>query len=491
MVSRNKSRSHSAHSLNGSSTSLLVSTSTKNGSGSKKRKSTSPSESNGKRKSSRLAKLEKESTPKLAASPHLKKKGRTEVISDSEASSNSSFLDTKFTEPELAPPTPSYTGLPLEEFPSAKIKKESLWPPKLRRPKGKGHETRDVSLAPEIDEIRRIKTEQLYRSQLKTPATRDVTSESEIRTSISPTPRAKPTKLKLTLQTPKQTSKRTDKTTPKNALKKLKFTSPKKLPSTKLLAPNTKIKNGTLHEEDTHKNNDDFCFACGRPGMFICCESCPKSFHFTCCDPPIDEPPEDDWYCHECFAKRHPELIPNWKDIGIFGKLLNDFEVRNPKVFQLPQILRDDTFVGVYTGENGDYADFTKKDDIPVSKRNGRQIPGFNRNEDLEIDSLYDESGNPYLCHKCGESGLNHRTLIRCDYCPLVYHVDCLEYPTFGPKTIGHKWRCPNHIKDLLPRGLLGMERPEELDIAMSLIMMHSDERYKNITFSKENRDLI
>ncbi|KAI5956056.1 hypothetical protein KGF57_003542 [Candida theae] len=476
MKSRERSRSNSAPAVNGSSTSSSDSTtSSKNGikkTENKKRKSTSMGEENGsgKRKSTRLSKLEQNNTPKLSASPLLKENGRIEVISDSEASSISSGSDTKFTEPELAPPAPSYTGLPLEEFPSAKIKKESLWPQKLRRGKGKGtaDSSREVSQVPEIDKVKEEKLEELYRSQLQTPITRDITNESEIREPASPTPRAtsKITKLKLTVQTPKQpTNKRSNRNTPKSALKKLKITSPKKSPSTKLLAPNTKIKNELHLEEDTHKDNDDFCFACGRPGIFICCESCPKSFHFTCCDPPMEEPPEDDWYCHECFAKRHPQLVPNWKDIGIFGKLLNELEVRNPKEFQLPKNLREQTFVGVYTGENGDYADATEKDDLPSSKRNGQQLSGYNRNEDLEIDSLYDEQGNPYLCHKCGESGQNHRTLIRCDYCPLIYHVDCLPYPMFGPKTIGDKWRCPNHVKDLLPRGLPELREFKETEI--------------------------
>lgn len=470
---RDRSRSSSAHSLNGSSTTLLVSTSTKNGNGktqNKKRKSTDSGKINGssKRKSTRLAQLEVNNILKLSASPYIKENEKVEIISDSEASLISSGQDTKFTEPELAPPTPSYTGLPLEEFPSAKIKKESLWPQKLRRGKGRGLDSsREVSQAPEIDEVKEEKLEELYRSQLKTPITQDITNESEIRTPSTATPRAtKTTKLKLTVQTPKQPiNKKSSKSTPKSALKKLKFTSPKKSPSTKLLAPDTKVKNELHHEEDTHKDNDDFCFACGRPGIFICCETCPKSFHFTCCDPPIEEPPEDDWYCHECLAKRYPQLITNWKDIGIFGKLLNDLEAKNPKVFQLPKNLREDTFIGVFTGENGDYADDTEKPDIPASKRNGQQILGCNRNEDLEVECLYDERGYPYLCHKCGESGQNHRALIRCDYCPLVYHVDCLPYPMFGPKTIGDKWRCPNHIKDLLPRGLPELRQFKDTEV--------------------------
>jgi PHD-finger len=50
-------------------------------------------------------------------------------------------------------------------------------------------------------------------------------------------------------------------------------------------------------ETDPTRYNEENCGACGGPGRFLCCEGCPKSFHFTCLDPPIDENdlPEDSW----------------------------------------------------------------------------------------------------------------------------------------------------------------------------------------------------
>jgi len=51
-------------------------------------------------------------------------------------------------------------------------------------------------------------------------------------------------------------------------------------------------------DSDPTRYNEENCGACGGPGRFLCCEGCPKSFHFTCLDPPIDENdlPEDSWY---------------------------------------------------------------------------------------------------------------------------------------------------------------------------------------------------
>ncbi|KAI5960743.1 uncharacterized protein KGF55_004313 [Candida pseudojiufengensis] len=432
-------------------------------------------DSSNKRKSRRIAQLG--NVPTLSASPNIKELS-SQVISDSEESQNVEPITLPFIEPDLAIPTPSYTGQPLEEFPSAKIKKESLWPAKLRRKKGKDSETndknnRESSLSIDEENDNNIKIEQEYKSNLQTPITHNIVQESELRSPNENIPQSPSKKIKVVVKTPKQTTI-INKATPVNALKKIKIISPKKSPvSSKLLAPNTKVENNNTHfnfndsfEDDTYKDNDDFCFACGRPGVFICCETCPKSFHFTCCDPPLEEPPEDDWFCHECFAKKNPKLLPNWKEVGIFGKLLNDLQIRNPKVFQLPQKIREDTFIGVETGDFGDYADDSEKPDLPKKTTNGSlQIPGFNKNIDLEIENLYNEKGEPYLCHKCGDSGQNHRTLIKCDYCPLIYHVDCLDYPMFGPKTIGDKWRCPNHIKDLLPRGLPELRQFKDTEI--------------------------
>lgn len=51
-------------------------------------------------------------------------------------------------------------------------------------------------------------------------------------------------------------------------------------------------------DSDPTRYNEEICGACGGPGRFLCCEGCPKSFHFSCLDPPIDENdlPEDSWY---------------------------------------------------------------------------------------------------------------------------------------------------------------------------------------------------
>ena len=380
-----------------------------------------------------------------------------------------------FVEPQLAEPVPVYTGLPLEAGPTAKIKKDSLWSSRSRRSgKSSSSTSREGSAVPPEEPDVDTDVEKSYNSSLQTKLSEAITTASEVRKPLTLKIRSlrKPSSRTTTPKQLKRTG--SDLASPLRSSKRIKVISPKKPASTNL-APTPIIHShgeGNVDDDPT-KDNDDFCSACGGPGVFICCETCPKSFHFTCCDPPLEEAPEDDWFCRECIAKKNPSLLQKWTDIGIFAQLMNQLESRNPKVFQLPKNLRDGTYIGVYTAPNGDYADDTMKPELSYTRANGAQIPGYNKNIDLEIDSLFDKDGNPYLCHKCGQSGLRNRIISHCDYCPLVWHIDCLDEPMFGPKTIGTKWRCPNHVEELIPRDLIRTRRLKDTVVIEPSIRNH------------------
>ena len=54
-----------------------------------------------------------------------------------------------------------------------------------------------------------------------------------------------------------------------------------------------------------------------------------------------------------------------------------------------------------------------------------------------------------YVCRK----GCRKAPLIHCDYCPLVYHADCIDPPlTMLPNT---RWMCPNHVEPIAEEKLL------------------------------------
>ncbi|KAK6198060.1 uncharacterized protein RJT21DRAFT_89232 [Scheffersomyces amazonensis] len=444
--------------------------------------SSSSSSSNERRKSSRRVQkinYDINRASILSASPIIQERSsRNNTTTNNTNNNTKSSIPTgiiqkggmkEFQEPELAEPKPIYTGLPLEAFPTPKIKKESYWPSKNKKSNRNSNSTsREGSTIPQIDNDIDVFVEGKYNNRLETNKAQELTQSSEIREPLkilirrSKSSKQSSNKSKTSRQSKKQ---EIIPSSPIRPSRRVKIISPKKSASTNL-APTSIINSGNSNEkDDPTKDNDDFCSSCGGPGIFICCETCPKSFHFTCCDPPLEKAPEDDWFCKECITKRDPSSIPTWNHIGIFGPLLNQQERRNPTVFQLPRNLRESTFIGVTTGDNGDYTDEHFKPEMSYSKANGSQIPGCNKNIDLEIDSLYDKQGNPYLCHKCGESGLNHRILTHCDYCPLVYHIDCLDEPIFGPKTIGSKWRCPNHIEELLPPGILKLRHLKDSSV--------------------------
>lgn len=459
-------------------------------------------------KKRKVSNTKRKHTESLSSSPVIieapKRRGRPPKSSDpSKLIQRGSIKN--FVEPDLAEPVPAYTGLPLEAFPSTKIKKESLWPSRGAGRRGNKNNaqsskedlTLDNSSSSTSNDTEEPSVEKDYQKALKTELSGDITEESDIRDPISnrklvevgPKTGAK----KKMLRTPKTRVCKETESLLLRSSKRIKVISPKKSLSLKL-APATST-NGILDSntsDDRTQDNDDFCFSCGGPGIFICCDSCPKSFHFLCCDPPIDELPEDNWNCKSCSAKKHAQDLKLYNDVGIFGQLLNRLEGQDPKQFQLPKRMRESTFIGVTTGENGEYRDSSYKADPTMTKLNGAQIPGFNKNDDLEIGSLYDKSGRPYLCHKCKMSGLHGKTLIHCDYCPLVWHLDCFDTPMFSTKNLGSKWMCPNHYEKLIPEGLFGRRNFKDtsvLDISLhshfikiacmkNIVIKHNDQPY-------------
>ena len=52
----------------------------------------------------------------------------------------------------------------------------------------------------------------------------------------------------------------------------------------------------------TDGENADECFFCKDGGDLICCDGCPRSFHFECLVPPMRkcDMPEGDWMCEFC-----------------------------------------------------------------------------------------------------------------------------------------------------------------------------------------------
>ncbi|KAJ1734738.1 hypothetical protein LPJ61_000907 [Coemansia biformis] len=187
----------------------------------------------------------------------------------------------------------------------------------------------------------------------------------------------------------------------------------------------------------------DSCDACGQPGQFICCEQCPRVFHFMCVEPPMT--PEavsqiDHWFCRECSHQRSRKRKSRAHVKSIFYPLISKMEYSNPRTFAVPDEIRR-LFDGVEADAEGTY----------VNVREDRSRRANAGPVSREFDRLVDDQGDTILCYRCGLSAL-HGLVVRCDYCPLSWHWDCLEPPLSSAPPSRRRWMCPNHADHAVAR---------------------------------------
>ncbi|SPO24683.1 uncharacterized protein UTRI_01649_B [Ustilago trichophora] len=295
--------------------------------------------------------------------------------------------------------------------------------------------------------------------------------------------------------------------------------------------------NLTPRLEDKGTANNDFCETCGGHGRFVCCDGCPRSFHFFCMSPPldIDEMPasnaaevlgpakanaaqkgkgkagsseaelnmDEMWFCNVCVAERKPKAVSKPKGLGPFGYLLPVLSQQNPKSFQLPADVRT-YFKDVATANDGDYI-------------NGAMVRPVKPNKHGQIEArdpyrLKDKNGDAVLCFRCGgtalpsesqqggsasklrtsgiskasfnnvfgdvaasapaehtiREGTGWRKIISCDFCPLHWHIDCVDPPMLGMPSNLRKWMCPahsDHVNDRRRVARIGTAVPKTLDL--------------------------
>jgi len=71
--------------------------------------------------------------------------------------------------------------------------------------------------------------------------------------------------------------------------------------------------NAVVDEEDEHM---EFCRVCKEGGELLCCDNCPNAYHLQCLDPPLEEPPDEEWTCPRCMCEPMPgkvEKILTWQ----------------------------------------------------------------------------------------------------------------------------------------------------------------------------------
>ncbi|RDA87686.1 hypothetical protein CP532_3819 [Ophiocordyceps camponoti-leonardi (nom. inval.)] len=191
--------------------------------------------------------------------------------------------------------------------------------------------------------------------------------------------------------------------------------------------------------KDHTSDNDEYCSACGNAGDVVCCDGCPRSFHFECVDMVQSDRLPDEWYCNECLIRRFPSRVPVHK--GIFASALNNLEKCIPRAFSLPAKVQN-RFEGVRAGADGDYEEVVPPKATTTKKRPGYdELPDFFKQRD---------DGQAVLCHACQKPATaGIRAIITCSACPFHWHLDCLDPPLAVPPVL-KTWRCPAHVDDVL-----------------------------------------
>ncbi|KAF2195471.1 hypothetical protein K469DRAFT_722697 [Zopfia rhizophila CBS 207.26] len=203
-------------------------------------------------------------------------------------------------------------------------------------------------------------------------------------------------------------------------------------------------------------DSDDYCAACKGAGEFICCDGCPRVFHFLCLDPPRNpdedlDPNEGPFFCHECRSRLKLDDEPSNESYQTLGPLFKKLESTNARSFGLPAEIQT-FYEGVSMRDDGSYSEPTKK--YPLQK-----VGGYHQKPDYL--KLLDNNHKPILCAQCGQSSLDKRQMIQCDYCHEYWHLDCCvpmmaNTPFIGPEAKERDaWKCPRHVDHDLRSGQL------------------------------------
>ncbi|XP_064074242.1 PHD finger protein 12 [Vanessa tameamea] len=224
-------------------------------------------------------------------------------------------------------------------------------------------------------------------------------------------------------------------------------------------------------------HNHDSCDACGEGGDLICCDRCPASFHLGCYDPPLDENdiPAGLWLCRECRASddkpastrssraqspvdyksdtdkksrslrnsRANSLVKkkckddskdkeeedtketeSEKELSPMEILVKAAKVMNPKQFELPREMR---IPCIFPG---------------TEKEGSKAGSGL-----VTVDAWGCVPLPAKSCFVC-RGTCKMAPLLQCDYCPLLFHQDCLDPPLTALPT--GRWMCPNHVEQYI-----------------------------------------
>ncbi|KAH3898896.1 uncharacterized protein SCODWIG_03922 [Saccharomycodes ludwigii] len=393
------------------------------------------------------------------------------VTSKPNITKNKETENTVFNEPEVHELISQTTGVPLSVGPSEKIKHEAYWN------YDKQNNTEQI-----------IKFTSKYKSNINESS--NITHESYIRESRK--------RLNSDLLTTPLKHKSPSKKRTKQVQQHKKKLFGQNNEDGSVLA--TKSTEEATTTTDSTQQNRDYCQCCNQTGLFLCCDTCPNSFHFSCYHPILDPDnlPEGTWSCIECLAKKPdylsnsskflpvlqsvenptqlidnmlqnkqsdkiPKTVTPVKGTRMFGKLLQKMTRLNPRQFRLPShIINNFDKISRDDGNNGEFhiANEWKRSLTLKQIKNGK----YNRMDQLIYPDLHILEPKPaqedityrpgfLKCYKCGKTSMGNgdspyleKFIVKCEYCYTPWHLDCLGITSF--KNLGKKWKCPLHAEE-------------------------------------------
>ncbi|RUS80687.1 hypothetical protein EGW08_011553 [Elysia chlorotica] len=223
--------------------------------------------------------------------------------------------------------------------------------------------------------------------------------------------------------------------------------------------------------------NHDCCDSCKEGGDLLCCDRCPAAFHLLCHDPPLSEEslPTGEWLCHKCKTTPQEKLAISSQGKGttiIFQPRDDDCESTSSKSSgkssrgkrqvhttgtetESEHPLR--TLVKAARYMNPMQFDVGKEIscNVPLPGSSKRMYGKAHRNQPKKQAHELDNGLVPLpakTCFSCNKS-CRVAPLVQCDYCPLLFHLDCLNPPLTSLPT--GRWMCPNHVEHFLDSHLL------------------------------------